>query len=1005
MSSTKAASAFHAGTGHPVPAFFCAGLALQAGNKCSSISGMSATPPPVAKPLGSGATLVLLHGDADPQASLAALGHSGCRPLITVLWPPNASPAVEKAGRALGERLFREGALSAFVWQPLTTGDWRRDANAVLAAMTRDGGSALPEFVLLLSSSVIPEDGCLRAMTGRLVAEPDIAGVCPLLLAPAQDGAPRRVRHLGSVFDSRRQIHALYEGIAATHPLAQRRRRFQVALEDALMVRRSEICAAGGFSPQLDDLAPLDLCFRLGGGRAAFSTEPEALATLADIHAGWRSAACWNSLVQRGRIPPDTAHPDYHLHVRADGLTYGLGPWLEEGPRGVEIAPQGGSWTDAWLRWRHAPEPANLLRLLAGSDAGELSRLVDHCRSFPCMLPHMFAWYAAQARHIEDFARSGQLPELEAEAARWRRSRARFHHRMLRPGMRALADAGLWACSLDAASSSYDAWMELREPVLPVSRVEAGREWPEIAVLMPVWNPRPAHLAAALDSVLAQGYDRWQLCVADDASPDPEIPELLRAYAARDARIRLTIREKNGHISRATNSALALTDAPWAAFFDHDDLLAPTALEETAAVIAGRPDVRLIYTDEDKIDADGVRRTPVFKPDFDFDLHSVGHLATYATDLVRAVGGLRPGIEGSQDFDLSLRVTERLDPRAVAHIPRVLYHWRVHEGSTSGSLSAKPYVLEATQRALMESARRRGLAVEGAVSDRNNYFRLVLEAPPRLRCSVILLADAGCAGRPAPPALMKALRALAARMPVEFCWQPLAPEASRPWAWASDILPMPRLLPPAGQHWSDACRAAARLAQGDVLFFLHAGLTPVLDCRPEQLVIQAARRDLAMVGGLVWKGGALWNGGFAPDVTGLPFPLLRGATPEDLQTHCWGQFLLARHTLGVAHQCMVCRRELFLDGMGPDARMGSLAGVDYTLRQESAGRFTLVSPWGQWELPADAKHELLTPEAEARFRAQWGETVQGHGLRNPHLRAAPDYGWRIILDGSAERAS
>lgn len=133
-------------------------------------------------------------------------------------------------------------------------------------------------------------------------------------------------------------------------------------------------------------------------------------------------------------------------------------------------------------------------------------------------------------------------------------------------------------------------------------------------------------------------------------------------------------------------------------------------------------------------------------------------------------------------------------------------------------------------------------------------------------------------------------------------------------------------------------------------------------------------------------------------MTGLSFPLLRGATPEDLQTHCWGHFLLARHALGVAHPCMVCRRELFPDDMGPDARMGSLAGVDYTLRQESAGRFTLISPWGQWELPADAEHERLTPEAEARFRAQWGETVRGHGLRNPHLRAAPEYGCRTILE-------
>lgn len=949
------------------------------------------------------AVLVLLYGH-DPRESLAALAADGARPRVIVLQTGGGTvTAIGDEVRALGENLHAQGRLGGFAWHTLAPGEeWREAVNSLLLPPAGEGADT--PFLFLLSCAVRPEPGCLGALARRLVAEPHLAGVSPLLLSPAEAGAPRRVRHMGSVFDSRRQLHALYEGLPAGHPLAHKRRRFQAAPDDALLLRLDEFCAAGGFSASLDELAPLDLCFRLGGGRPAFSTEPGALAALHDIHAGLRTAACWNSLVQRGRIPPGTGRPDYARHVLADGLGYGCTPWLAEGAQLPDTPREEDSWEDAWLAWRRTPEPASLLRLLARSSPAELGRLVELCRAYPALLPHAFPWYAAQARHMEAFAQAEDLPQLNEDAARWQRGGTRFRHRLLRPGMRALADAGMWACSLDAAASSYDAWMELREPELRPARVETGAEWPEIAVLMPVWNPRPDHLAAALDSVLAQSYSRWQLCIADDASTDPAIPQLLRAYADRDPRIRLIIREENGHISRATNSALALANAPWAAFFDHDDLLAPTALEETAAVIATRPGVRCIYTDEDKIDEDGVRRTPIFKTCFDPDLPLVGHLTSYATELLREAGGLRTGFEGSQDLDLWLRMTEGLEPCLVAHIPRVLYHWRVHAGSTTGSLATKPYVLEATRKALTESALRLGRTVEGAATEKNNFFKLILGVPAGLTCSVILLADASPAGCAPAPALLKALQALANCMQVELLWQPLAPAAAARAAWPAEALPPPRRLPHAGPHWTDACTAAAREAAGEVLLFLHAGLTPVRDCRPGQLVIQALRPDIALVGGLVWRHGRLWNGGSAPDVTGLPFPLLRGASPLDLRHNCWGHFLLPRHALGVAWQCMALRRTLLMEAAPFDARMGYLAGVDYSLRQEAQGRFTLVSPWGQWDLPHNAESGPAAPEAEARFLARWGETVRRHPLRNPNLCAAPDYGWRLMLDGGGEPA-
>ena len=182
-----------------------------------------------------------------------------------------------------------------------------------------------------------------------------------------------------------------------------------------------------------------------------------------------------------------------------------------------------------------------------------------------------------------------------------------------------------------------------------------------------------------------------------------------------------------------------------------------------------------------------------------------------------------------------------------------------------------------------------------------------------------------------------------------------------------------------------------------MLLFLHAGLTPVGDCRPEQLAVLALRPDLALVGGCVWKDGRLRHAGLYPDATGLPFPLQRGAAPELLPTLCWGQLLLTRRALASSWRCMAVRRKDFLES-GGDPALGALAGADYGLRRERQGLFTLISPWGQWLLESGAGgggEATLTPRAQECFLRRWGDVVRGHGLRNPQLRAAPDYGWTL----------
>ncbi len=214
---------------------------------------------------------------------------------------------------------------------------------------------------------------------------------------------------------------------------------------------------------------------------------------------------------------------------------------------------------------------------------------------------------------------------------------------------------------------------------------------------------------------MAQTYPNWELCIADDASTDPASRETLARYAARDARIRVVWRTVNGHISAASNSALEIVTGAYVALLDHDDALPPHALGEVALALLDRPGTAILYTDEDKLDEQGERFEPYFKPDWNPALASsqnfVSHLGVYRTDLMRSVGGFREGFEGAQDWDLLLRCAERVEPARIHHVPQVLYHWRSVAGSTARTMASKDYASAAQERTVRERARRAGIEV------------------------------------------------------------------------------------------------------------------------------------------------------------------------------------------------------------------------------------------------------------------------------------------------------
>ncbi|WP_156748463.1 glycosyltransferase, partial [Mycobacterium sp. E3198] len=252
---------------------------------------------------------------------------------------------------------------------------------------------------------------------------------------------------------------------------------------------------------------------------------------------------------------------------------------------------------------------------------------------------------------------------------------------------------------------------------------------PLISIILPVYNTPERWLRACLDSVRSQLYGVWELCIADDASTKPHVRRVLQEYAAKDNRIKVVLRKKNGHISAASNDALELASGDYVALLDHDDVLPEHALFHVAQTIVKHPEVRLIYSDEDKIDETGKRFDPYFKPDWNPVLfcgqNMFSHFGVYQLALVRDVGGFREGYEGSQDYDLAFRCIERVARDQIVHIPRVLYHWRAIEGSTARASSAKDYAIAASKKSIDAHFKRQGVeACVTPIPDRPGNWRV-----------------------------------------------------------------------------------------------------------------------------------------------------------------------------------------------------------------------------------------------------------------------------------------
>lgn len=266
--------------------------------------------------------------------------------------------------------------------------------------------------------------------------------------------------------------------------------------------------------------------------------------------------------------------------------------------------------------------------------------------------------------------------------------------------------------NVSSQAISYQDWIRLVEtPDLPTAKtltkqINQFKNKPLFSIVMPTYNTQDKFLRLCIDSVLNQSYPHWELCIADDKSPNPQVKKTLQEYAKKDARIKVVFRTENGHISKATNSAIKIATGDFIVLLDHDDALAQHALFFMAQAINQHTTAKVFYSDEDKIDTKGQRSDPHFKSDWNPDLfysqNYVSHLGVYKTEIIKKIGGFRTGVEGSQDQDLLLRCLPHVKHNEIIHIPKVLYHWRMIEGSTALASGEKSYTTNAGIKALQD---------------------------------------------------------------------------------------------------------------------------------------------------------------------------------------------------------------------------------------------------------------------------------------------------------------
>lgn len=520
---------------------------------------------------------------------------------------------------------------------------------------------------------------------------------------------------------------------------------------------------------------------------------------------------------------------------------------------------------------------------------------------------------------------------------------------------------------------------------------------PRFSILTPVYETPADVLTAMLDSVARQGRGDWEHCLVDDASPSPHVAELLARAEREDPRVRVARRAENGGIVAASNDALAMARGDFVVLLDHDDALHPDALEQVERTLDATPEADYIYSDEDKIDRHGRHSAPFFKPGWSPERLRTQmytcHLAVFRRSLVEQVGGFDPSYEGAQDWDLALKASERA--RAVAHIPRVLYHWRTLETSAAGGgEEAKPWAFEAGSRAIEAHCERIGLP---ATVERDGKLPGVYHLRPRLeREPTVSIVIPTAGGRREVRYREVVLVAHCVRSIVErstygaYEIVVVADEDTEPAVLgqlaeiAGDRLKVVRQ--PGPFNFSAKVNAGAVRGEGERLLLLNDDMEVVTPEWIERLVMYSGLERIGAVGArLIWEDGRLQHAGirFENGLPGHPYRGFSGGFDG------YGNAArVAANCLAVTGACLMTRRDAFEEVGGFSTTLPlNYNDMDYCLKQVATGRRVVFDPDTVLHHFESSSRSMEVEQWEKETLAErWMPLTATDPYANPNLR-------------------
>lgn len=548
----------------------------------------------------------------------------------------------------------------------------------------------------------------------------------------------------------------------------------------------------------------------------------------------------------------------------------------------------------------------------------------------------------------------------------------------------------------------YGASQDIRGEAIRRDILANFKTHPLISLVIPVYNTRSGVLRETLNSIVFQHYTNWKIYIADDCSTSEDTLSVLAEYKSRlGDRLHIIHLPQNGHISRATNEALALVDGEFFGLLDHDDTLTKDALYWVVKTIAANPDVALIYTDEDKVSADSSRYyDPYFKPDWSYELFKsqnyLAHFAVYRTELARRIGGFRVGFEGAQDWDFAMRYIEQINLQNIVHIPRILYHWRASCGSTALNVGEKKYAMAAGFKVLVEHLKRTGQA--GEVEDKNSsifpYFRIKYKIPADKEPLVSIII---------PTKNKKKL--------LEGCIQSIKTRTSyknyeiiivnngsdeletitylRMLEQESRILLLHDIEP---FNFPRLNNKAALAANGEYLLLLNNDVEVITPDWLDEMLSHAILAGVGAVGAkLLYPDNTIQHAGI----------ILVGGVAGHAHKHLdktraghFGRALVTQNFVAVTGACLLISKKIYFEVGGMDENLAvAFNDVDLCLKIFAAGYRNVWTPFAQlYHYESKSRGYEDTPEKQNRFQAEanlmrqrWRSLLENDPYLNPNL--------------------